>query len=109
MHAQMWYAKTSLCAPVLEIECVPSVYPKNKKCVSRASVDTLYLQVWCAPWGPVEARDLEMIRARLAMKPSAMRRAADSSGMWLACWATRPAEGGVLEFGNAVVVVPLLH
>ena len=28
------------------LECVSCVYPKNKKCVSRASVDTLYLQVW---------------------------------------------------------------
>ena len=27
------------------LECVSCVYPKNKKCVSRASVDTLYLQV----------------------------------------------------------------
>ena len=30
-----------MCIP----ECVSCVYPKNKKCVSRASVDTLYLQV----------------------------------------------------------------
>ena len=28
------------------LECVSCVYPKNKKCVARASVDTLYLQVW---------------------------------------------------------------
>ena len=31
------------------LECVSCVYPKNKKCVSRAGVDTLYLQVWREP------------------------------------------------------------